>query len=542
MTITDADATLSALAANAKAWPFEQARAVLKRVEKRDPEAPVIFETGYGPSGLPHIGTFGEVARTTMVRRAFEQLTDGARLTRLIAFSDDMDGFRKVPTNLPEQDMLAEHLGKPLTKVPDPFGTHESFAHHNNARLRDFLDSFGFEYEFYSATEQYTSGAFDEVLLRMLERFDDVMDIMLPTLGEERRATYSPFLPVSPKTGHVLQVPTLERNAAAGTIVFEDEDGSKVEVPVTGGNVKVQWKPDWALRWTALGVDYEMAGKDLTPSVQVSSRIAKVLGGKPPEGFAYELFLDEQGEKISKSKGNGLSVEEWLDYGPQESLSYFMFGKPKTAKRLYFDQIPRAVDEYLQQLAAYEGQEPAQRIENPVWHIHGGLPPHGNAGQAPGGVSPVSFGLLLNLVSAAGAPDKETIWGFIERYAPGAGPETHPFLDGLVDNALAYYRDFVAPTQMRRAPTDMERAAMEDLLARLRALDPAETDPELIQNEVYAAGKTQPFENLRDWFKALYEVLFGQSQGPRFGGFAAIYGVRETANMIETALGRETPA
>jgi lysyl-tRNA synthetase class 1 len=519
---------LTALSADAKAWPFEQARAVLKRVEKRDPALPVIFETGYGPSGLPHIGTFGEVARTTMVRRAFEALTEGARPTRLIAFSDDMDGFRKVPTNLPNAEMLKEYLGKPLTRVPDPFGTHESFAHHNNARLCAFLDSFGFEYEFYSATQQYTSGAFDAVLLRMLERFDDVMAIMLPTLGAERQATYSPFLPVSPTSGNVLQVPTLERNVSKGTIVFLDEDGTKQEVPVTGGHVKVQWKPDWALRWTALGVDYEMAGKDLTPSVQVSSRIAKVLGCPPPEGFAYELFLDENGEKISKSKGNGLSVEEWLTYGPPESLSYFMFGKPKTAKRLYFDQIPRAVDEYLQQLDAYAGQDAAQRLDNPVWHIHGGHPPEAG--------SPVTFGLLLNLVSAAGAADKGTIWGFIVRYAPEATPETHPFLDRLVEGAVAYYRDFVAPTQRRRAPTAMERAAMEDLLTRLRALEPSETDAELIQAEVYEAGKSQQFENLRDWFKALYEVLFGQSQGPRFGGFAAIFGLPGTINMIESAL------
>jgi lysyl-tRNA synthetase class 1 len=367
----------------------------------------------------------------------------------------------------------------------------------------------------------------------MLARFDEVMAIMLPTLGPERQATYSPFLPISPTTGNVLQVPTLERDAGAGTIVFEDEDGTRREVPVTGGHVKVQWKPDWALRWTALGVDYEMAGKDLTPSVQVSSRICKALGGTPPEGFNYELFLDEAGEKISKTRNNGLSVEEWLAYGPPESLAYFMFGKPKTAKRLYFDQIPRAVDEYLQQLAAYKTQDAAQRLENPVWHIHEDHEP------ARGEASPVTFGLLLNLVSAAGAPDKATIWGFVGRYAPGTTPQTHPFLDGLIDNALAYYRDFVAPSQKRRAPTSLERAAMEDLVRRLRALDPAEHDPETIQNEVYAAGKSQDFDNLRDWFKALYEVLFGQSQGPRFGGFAAIYGLPATIGMIEDALGRD---
>ncbi len=522
---------LSSLARNAKAWPFEQARALMKRVENRDPDIPVVFETGYGPSGLPHLGTFGEVVRTTMVRRAFETLNDHRRPTRLIAFSDDMDGFRKVPANLPEQEMLAEHLGQPLTGVPDPFGCCESFAHHNNKRLRDFLDRFGFEYEFLSSTRQYRSGAFDETLMVMLDRFDEVMKIMLPTLGKERQETYSPFLPISPKTGKVLQVPTLERNPAKGTIVFEDEDGEKTEIPVTGGHVKIQWKPDWALRWAALGVDYEMSGKDLIESVKVSSKICRVLGGKPPDGFNYELFLDENGEKISKSKGNGLTIEEWLTYGPPESLSLYMFTKPKTAKKLYFDVIPKAVDEYLGHLSAYHRQEPDKRIENPVWHIHEGHPPDKG--------SPISFALLLNLVSASGEAEKETIWGFISRYEPDATPETYPFLDNLVRHALSFYRDFVAPTKQYRAPTDIERAAMEDLIQRFRQLDAETTDPELIQNEVYAAGKDHPFENLRDWFRALYEVLFGQSQGPRFGSFAAIYGLPQTITMMEAALKRD---
>lgn len=521
---------LSDIARTAKAWPFEQARALLKRVESRDPSVPVVFETGYGPSGLPHMGTFGEVVRTTMVRRAFETLTGGAYKTRLIAFSDDMDGFRKVPANLPNQAMLTEHLGLPLTRVPDPFGEHESFAHHNNARLRDFLDRFGFEYDFLSSTEQYKSGAFDAALLTMLARFDDVMKIMLPTLGQERQATYSPFLPISPKTGKVLQVPVLERNVDAGTIIFEDEDGEKTELPVTGGNVKIQWKPDWALRWAALGVDYEMSGKDLIESVKVSSKICRVLGGQPPEGFNYELFLDENGEKISKSRGNGLTVEEWLTYGPPESLSLYNFTKPKTAKKLYFDVIPKAVDEYIAHLDAYGRQDADKQIENPGWHIHEGDPPSES--------SPISFALLLNLVSAAGSADKATIWGFITSYKPDATPETYPFLDALVGHALAYYRDFVEPNKQYRAPTDIERAAMEDLVRRFRALESAGANGETIQNAVYAVGKDHPFENLRDWFRGLYEVLFGQSQGPRFGSFAAIYGLPETVAMIEGALNR----
>jgi len=519
---------LKSLAESAKAWPFEQARLVAKRVKDRDPSRPVIFETGYGPSGLPHMGTFGEVVRTTMVRRAFEALTGGAYQTRLIAFSDDMDGFRKVPSNLPHQDMLEQHIGLPLTAVPDPFGEHESFAHHNNARLRAFLDQFGFDYDFRSSTEQYTSGAFDETLLIMLARFNEIMDVILPTLGPERRETYSPFLPISPKTGKVLQTPTLERDVEAGTIVFEDEDGSKVETPVTGGRVKIQWRPDWALRWAALGVDYEMSGKDLIESVKISSKICRILGGRPPEGFNYELFLDENGEKISKSKGNGLTVEQWLEYGPPESLSHYNFIKPKTAKKLYFDVIPRATDEYLQHLSAFPGQELDKQIENPVWHIHEGKPPQSD--------SPISFALLLNLVSAAGEADAETLWGFITRYAPGATPKKYPLLDRLVTNALNYYRDFVEPAKAYRAPTGMERAAMEDLVARLKDLPADCQDAEAIQTEVFSAGKGQEFDNLRDWFKALYEVLFGQSQGPRFGSFAAIYGLPDTIALIEGRL------
>jgi len=547
---------LSPLAREARSWPFEQARATIARVlrvrlpDRADQEAAkalidagkadeavkaypalakaVIFETGYGPSGLPHLGTFGEVARTTMVRQAFRALVDDHIPTRLIAFSDDMDGLRKVPDNIENKQPLIEDLGKPLTVVRDPFGTHDSFGAHNNARLRAFLDGFGFEYEFVSSTECYKSGLFDATLLTALERFDAIQKVMLPTLGEERRATYSPFLPVSPTTGKVLQVPTLERNVEKGTIVFEDEDGSKVEVPVTGGHVKMQWKPDWAMRWTALGVDYEMSGKDLIDSVKASGAICKALGGVPPEGFNYELFLDENNQKISKSKGNGLSMEDWLRYGAPESLSYYMFQSPKSAKKLYFDVIPKATDEYLQQLDAYQRQEPAKQLDNPVWHIHSGRPPQYG--------SPVSFSLMLNLVSAADASTKEILWGFLSRYIPGASPETQPLLDRLAGYAINYYEDFVKPTKTFRAPTDQERAAMLDLLAKLKAMPADAPDAELIQNEVFEVGKTHGFDPLRAWFQALYEVLLGQSQGPRFGSFAAIFGIDRTVALIEEKL------
>jgi lysyl-tRNA synthetase class 1 len=522
--------SLSSAAANAKAWPFELAREILKRVEKSGKDE-VIFETGYGPSGLPHMGTFGEVARTSMVRHAFRVLTDDTIKTRLICFSDDMDGMRKVPANVPQQEMLQQYLQKPLTDVPDPFGTHEGFAQHNNARLRAFLDGFGFDYEFLSATEQYRSGAFDDVLQRALEKYDDIMKVMLPTLGAERQATYSPFLPISPKTGHVLYVPMKSVNPADGTVTFEDEDGEEVTLPVTGGHVKLQWKPDFGMRWAALGVDFEMFGKDHQTNAPIYSRICRILGVEPPVQFVYELFLDEEGEKISKSKGNGLSVEEWLRYGTQESLSLYNFTKPRTAKRLYFDVIPKAVDEYYQHLAAYQSQDEAKRLENPVWHIHDGNPP------ADG--TPVSFAMLLNLASVASAQDKATLWGFISKYAPEATPETDPVLDGLAERAVAYYEDFVKPAKTYREAGDLERAAMLDLVGRLKALGADERDPETIQNEVYAAGKTQPFDNLRDWFKGLYEVLLGQSQGPRFGGFVAVYGILETIALIEKGLAGE---
>ncbi len=517
---------LADLAMTSKAWPFEEARRLMKRYAKAPPEkGHVLFQTGYGPSGLPHIGTFGEVARTTMVRRAFEVLSDIP--TRLLCFSDDMDGLRKVPANVPNQEQMAEDLHLPLTRVRDPFDTHEGFAQHNNARLRAFLDGFGFEYEFASATDYYTRGVFDEMLLTALERFDKIQQIMLPTLGPERQATYSCFLPVSPKTGHVLQVPTLERNVAAGTIVYEEPDGERVEVPVTGGHVKMQWKPDWAMRWAALGVDYEMSGKDLIDSVTQSSKICRALGRTPPESLSYELFNDENGQKISKSKGNGLSMEEWLTYAAPESLQYFMFQKPKTAKRLYFDVIPKAVDEYHQQLRAYADQDAKARLSNPVVHIHG----H----NVPASDMVVPFSMLLNLAGAANAEDRAAMWGFIRRYAPDATPETHPGLDAAAGFAVQYYQDFVKPSKEYRLPDDRERAALADLAARLRAWDRG-LDAEALQSEVFAVGKAHGFEPLRDWFSALYEVILGASQGPRFGGFIALYGVAETVDLIEAAL------
>jgi len=532
---------LRSVAENSNAWPFEEARKIVARLKKR-PKDEVIFETGYGPSGLPHIGTFGEVARTTMVRHAFRVLTDDKVKTRLIAFSDDMDGLRKVPDNVPNKELLEQDLGKPLTKVRDPFGTHPSFGEHNNARLRAFLDHFGFDYEFASSTEYYKSGRFDGALMKMLEHFDKVMAIMLPSLREERAATYSPFLPIDPRTGVVLQVPVVGHDAKRGTITYEDpESQERFTVPVTGGRCKLQWKPDWAMRWVALGIDYEMAGKDLIDSVKLSGEICKALGGLPPEGFNYELFLDEKGQKISKSKGNGLTIDEWLRYASPESLSLFMYREPKAAKRLYFDVIPRNVDEYYQFLDGYNRQDMRQRLSNPVWHIHSGHPPQADM--------PVSFQMLLTLVSTSNAENAETLWGFIGRYRPGVTPQTHPKLNELVGYAIHYFRDFVLPDKKFREPVDTERAALQDLRDALSQL-PAEATPEDIQNVVYEVGRREPFLDPKkkgkdgrpgvslDWFNLLYQVLLGQEKGPRFGSFVALYGLQNTVEMIDGALAR----
>ena len=533
--------TLRELAEQSNAWPFEEARKIVARLKKQ-PKDEVIFETGYGPSGLPHIGTFGEVARTSMVRHAFRVLTDDKIKTRLIAFSDDMDALRKVPDNVPNRDLLEQHIGQPLTRVPDPFGTHDSFGAHNNARLRAFLDQFGFEYEFLSATQCYTSGRFDAALMKVLVHFEQVMAIMLPSLREERAQTYSPFLPLSPQTGAVLQVPVTAHDAKAGTITYQDPDsGEPVTTPVTGGRCKLQWKPDWAMRWVALGIDYEMAGKDLINSVKLSSEICRALGALPPDGFNYELFLDENGQKISKSKGNGLTIDEWLRYASPESLSLFMYREPKAAKRLYFDVIPRHVDEYAQFLEAYGRQGPREQLSNPVWHIHAGAPPEAD--------NPVTFAMLISLVTASNAENADTLWGFIGRYRPGITKATHPRLAALVEYAIRYFHDFVLPKKQFREPSAPERAALIDLRDALSQL-PADATAEAIQDVVYEVGRREPFLDQKkkakdgkpgvalDWFNMLYQVLLGQEKGPRFGSFVAAYGLQNTMDMIDGALAR----
>ncbi|TBW33769.1 lysine--tRNA ligase [Siculibacillus lacustris] len=534
----DLSAELVAAAAKSKAWPFEEARKIVARLETA-PKDVVLFETGYGPSGLPHIGTFGEVARTSMVRHAFRVLTGDRIPTRLLCFSDDMDGLRKVPDNVPNKEMVTAHLGRPLTEVPDPFGTHDSFGAHNNAMLRGFLDAFGFDYEFASSTEYYRSGRFDATLLAVLANYDAVMKIMLPSLGEERRATYSPFLPICPRTRIVLQVPMERIDAAAGTVTWRDpETGEAVTQSVTGGNVKLQWKPDWGMRWAALGVDYEMAGKDLIDSVKLSSKICRAIGGRPPEGFNYELFLDEKGQKISKSKGNGLTIDDWLTYASPESLSLYMFREPKAAKKLFFDVIPRNVDEYYQFLDAFDRQTLEQQIANPVWHVHSGEPPKKHM--------PASFSMLMNLVSASNAEDAGVLWGFIRRNSPEITPETAPELDRLVQYAIRYFHDFVKPNKVFRAPDAAEREALAALDAALAAL-PADADADTVQTIVFDVGRAHfpdPAKKGPDggpgvslgFFAGLYQILLGQEKGPRFGSFVALYGLAETRALIAAAL------
>jgi lysyl-tRNA synthetase class 1 len=511
-----------------KAWPYEEARKLLKRYPDGPPGGKaILFETGYGPSGLPHLGTFQEVARTLMVRHAFSELADWP--SRLIAFSDDMDGMRKVPPGVPHQEMMHDHLDQPLSRVPDPYGCgHASYAAHNNNLLRRFLDRFGFDYEFVASSDCYGSGRFDQGLRQVLRRYDEIMGVMLPTLGEERRRTYSPVLPISKVDGAVLQVPVEVVDAEAGLVRYtEPATGDTVEQSILSGGAKLQWKVDWALRWYALGVDYEMSGKDHIDGVVQSSKIVRILGGRPPDGFNYELFLDENGEKISKTKGNGVTIDEWLTYAPAESLSFYVYREPRKAKQLSFGIIPKAVDEYYQFLAAYPQQEWDKRLGNPVHHVH--------AGEVPPARMPLSFALLLNLVAVSSTDDKELLWGFVRRYAPDAAPQTHPELDALIGHALAYFRDFVAGSLRRRAPDEKEAAALRDLDGRLAALG-AEAGAEEIQHMVFEVGKDHGFDNLRDWFRALYETLLGTSQGPRMGSFFALYGIENSRRLIAEAL------
>jgi lysyl-tRNA synthetase, class I len=513
---------------NSNAWPFVEARAILKRKGKAlEKKGHVLFQTGYGPSGLPHIGTFGEVCRTTMVIQAFKKISDIP--VKLFTFSDDMDGLRKVPDNIPNSDLLEKNLNKPLTTVPDPFGKFPSFGEHNNAMLKTFLDKFNFSYDFKSSTEMYKSGVFNNELINVLNNYEKIMNIILPTLGSERKKTYSPFLPICPETGKVLEIPIIEIDEKQNEVVF-DNNGKKFKTKVTDGCCKLQWKVDWAMRWSALKVDFEMYGKDLIPSAELSGQICKTLGTSPPNGFAYELFLDEKGEKISKSKGNGITIEEWLKYATQESLALYMYQNPQRAKKLYPQVIPKAVDEYLTFLEKFEGQEIKEQLGNPVWHVHNGNPPKEK--------NVITFGVLLNLVSASNAESEDVLWKFIKNYNSNIVKENHPILQKLIQNAIQYFNDIVKPSKKYRSADENEKKALLDLIEVLKRM-PDGKDPAEIQTEVFTVGKNYyPKEKLRDWFKAIYEIVFGDEQGPRMGSFISFFGRQETIKLLEDSLKR----
>ena len=503
-------------------WPFVEARKLVKeRQEIYSKKGKITLQTGYGPSGLPHIGTFAEVARTTMMVNAIRQLTDIP--TEIITFSDDMDGLRKIPDNIPNKEILEKNLHKPLTSIPDPFKKFKSFGEHNNEMLKDFLDKFKFSYIFKSSTDTYKKGLFNEALLLVLEKYDQIKEIILPTLGKERQKTYSPFLPICPETGKVLEVPIIEIKKKEGKIIY-DNNGNKVETEVINGKCKLQWKVDWAMRWYAFDVDYEMYGKDLIESAILSGKICQILGKKSPNGFAYEMFLDEKGEKISKSKGNGITIERWLSYASPESLSLYMYQNPKRAKKLYEDVVPKAVDEYLDYINKFEEQDTQHRLLNPVWHVHNGKPPKERL------IMP--FSVLLNLVGTSNATNKDTLWKFIKKNKKDIKISDYPIFDSLLTYALKYFADIVKPKKKYRKPNEAEKKALKDLVDRLKKCED-QMDPEAIQTIVYSVGKDNGYkENLREWFKAIYEIIFGDQNGPRMGFFISFFGIKETIELI----------
>ncbi|NBX52607.1 MAG: lysine--tRNA ligase [Proteobacteria bacterium] len=513
---------------NAKSWPFEEARRIFEKIDGKTPQKGfVLFETGYGPSGLPHIGTFGEVVRTSMVRYAFSLLAPQIP-TKMFCVSDDIDGLRKVPDNIPNQDLVRANLGKPLSSVPDPFGTHQSYGHHMNARLRSFLDSFGFEYEFISATEKYCSGAFDSTMLKVLDKYEELMELMIPTLGAERQETYSPFMPIDQKSGIVVDKGVKGIDKKKGTVIYVAPNGQEKEVSVTKGGCKLQWKIDFGARWYSLGVDYEIYGKDHQPNERIYRKVCEILGGEPPVNFTYEMFLSDTGEKISKSKGNGIAVEDWLKYAPSESMALFMYQKPKTAKRLYFDVIPKAMDEYLTFVQSFENQTPEQKLENPAFFIHNGKVPSDSLNFN------ISYSLLLNLAGACNPENDEVLWGFISKYQAGLSKESSPLLAQMVDRAINYYNDFIKKNKKYREASNPEKLAIGELADALKNIDEnKKNDPQELQNLVFQIGKNHGYEkNMRDWFLALYQILLGQDQGPRMGSFIALFGIDEFLRLV----------
>ncbi|MBP9791803.1 MAG: lysine--tRNA ligase [Rickettsiales bacterium] len=515
---------------DSKVWPFELAREILKKIDNKTPKKGyVLFCTGYGPSGLPHIGTYGEVVRTMMVKKAFETISDIP--TKLFVISDDMDGLRKIPENIPNPESLVQHLQKPLTSIPDPFGESTSYGHYMNARLNNFLMQFDVAFEFKSATELYKTGVLDEYILKVLDKYDEIMSLMLPTLGEERQQTFSPILPICPRSGRVLYVPIINRDLDNGTVSYHDPETNEVMTTlITGGHCKLQWKTDLGTRWAALDVDFEMYGKDHLANSVLYTKICHILGGKGPTQFFYEMFLDNHGQKISKSKGNGLSTEEWLEFAPIQSLSLYIYQSPRKAKRLFFDVIPKSVDEYMTFLKKYHESDLKEQIDNPVWHIYGGnVPKYDLYG--------LSFSLLINLACTCNPTDTSTLWGFISKYAPNASPVNDPFIDHLADYAIKYYNKFIKPHKIHREPTHSEKELLRNIKKALYDLrKEANIDSSTIQNCFYNIAQESLYkDNIRDFFKMVYEVLLGQSDGPRLGSFVLLYGIDKTIELIKSS-------
>ena len=511
---------------NLNLWPFVEAKKILKRFNNLEKEH-CIFQTGYGPSGLPHIGTFGEVLRTSMVIKAFKKLTD--KKVKLYVFSDDMDGLRKVPKNIPNQNLISQHLEKPLSSIPDPFQEFDSFSEHNNNKLINFLKKFNFDFEFKSATQHYKDGIFNEGLESVLLNYEKILNIILPTLGKERRETYSPFLPICEQTGKVLQVKIEDINKKSKTIIYKlPESNEKVETSIFDGHCKLQWKVDWAMRWYVLGIDYEMNGKDLIESFQLSSKINRVIGGRPPNNFTYELFLDQNGEKISKSIGNGISVEDWLEFSPRQSLELFMFQNPTRAKRLYFDVIPKMTDEFLKYNKEYKTMSLDKKVESPLWFV--------NNESDQNVLDNLSFSLILNLANVCNAETPEILWGFIENYYGKLDKKDYPYLEKLLQFGVEYYNKFVLPEKKYREPNEKETLGFKQLISSLKELED-DIKAEDIQTIIYEIGMSLKFDPLREWFTAFYQVILGQDQGPRLGSFIKFYGIKKTISLVKEKLG-----
>ncbi|MFH2218432.1 MAG: lysine--tRNA ligase [Pseudomonadota bacterium] len=513
-----------------KCWPFKEADKLRKRYTET-PNIPVRFETGFGPSGMPHIGTFAEVARTTWVRHAFEFLTRWP--TQLIAFSDDMDGLRKVPLNLPQQEMLTENLGRPLCRIPDPFGECESYSAYMNNKLREFLDSYSFDYTFQSSHEAYTRGDFNDGLSVILQKVEDVKAIILPTMSEAKRANWSPFFPICENCGRINSTQVtgydIENNAIDYSCEQEEGEvkscGHKGTASIFNGKVKVGWKIDWALRWYSYDIGYEMYGKDLIESARLSGKICRLMGKQPPTGLFYELFLDAKGRKISKSVGKGLTIDSWMSYAPLESLLFYIFQNPKQAKRLFWGIVPRSVDDYLSNLIQYRSMDPEDHPESTIWHLF-------NKGETvPSYNAAINFSLINNLISAVGADDIDLILEYLKRY-DSSMEKYGTVIEDLVKKAMNYYRDFILPDKKYRTPTEKEKKMFNALRNELAEYDgDDENELQSLPFNVVRAFDESP----KNFFKMFYEVLFGQERGPRFGTFVRLVGKEKALSLLDSA-------